>query len=102
MRISDWSSDVCSSDLRGEGAVEAARDVVGEREYALYRARRAPIDDEGTYAPVREPAEKAPARHQVEDVPAVDQRRDDEQRHAVFVAQLEEPGAAVAPERPRR
>src|SRR3546814_14389874 len=26
MRISDWSSDVCSSDLRGDGALLACRD----------------------------------------------------------------------------
>src|SRR3546814_2391412 len=37
MRISDWSSDVCSSDLRGQGRREIARDVgrIGQPEVLI-------------------------------------------------------------------
>src|SRR3546814_3204097 len=41
MRMSDWSSDVCSSDLHGVGAargmVDVAGDVVGGRGLLLHR-----------------------------------------------------------------
>src|SRR3546814_11805577 len=44
MRISDWSSDVCSSDLKAEGAVvDAARQaeaIFGERDLAAMVALR--------------------------------------------------------------
>src|SRR3546814_6386596 len=33
MRISDWSSDVCSSDLNGEGAVVLSIHKTGDRTY---------------------------------------------------------------------
>src|SRR3546814_3298971 len=32
MRISDWSSDVCSSDLRGDVAVQDGLHVLGDRQ----------------------------------------------------------------------
>src|SRR3546814_9648494 len=42
MRISDWSSDVCSSDLMVQGALDTSADVnprgrIEEAEIALYR-----------------------------------------------------------------
>src|SRR3546814_5567734 len=40
MRISDWSSDVCSSDLHGQQIVDVARRGVADGEVAIARARR--------------------------------------------------------------
>src|SRR3546814_8462580 len=43
MRISDWSSDVCSSDLLGDDKANAARRAGDDRDlagYALHRAAR--------------------------------------------------------------
>src|SRR3546814_6864200 len=46
MRISDWSSDVCSSDLSIEQAIEIERDVVAQTRaaYASWRAAREVIE----------------------------------------------------------
>src|SRR3546814_12758964 len=44
MRISDWSSDVCSSDLRDEAAALGAAD---QREARLLRQRDAPGGEAG-------------------------------------------------------
>src|SRR3546814_5098874 len=38
MRISDWSSDVCSSDLPVAGATEAADHLVGDQQDAVLAA----------------------------------------------------------------
>src|SRR3546814_4013841 len=62
MRISDWSSDVCSSDLRGEDLGAAVEPVA---EAALTEEAAAPVAEEAA-APV---AEETPA---VEAAPAVD------------------------------
>src|SRR3546814_8370559 len=45
MRISDWSSDVCSSDLMVQGALDTSADVnprcrIEEAEIALYRVAK--------------------------------------------------------------
>src|SRR3546814_6239780 len=43
MRISDWSSDVCSSDLTVEGEIRAPKD--GERYFALTKLISVNFDD---------------------------------------------------------
>src|SRR3546814_2071406 len=74
MRISDWSSDVCSSDLaranRGEDLGAAVEPVA---EAALTEEAAAPVAEEAA-APV---AEETPA---VEAAPAVDTARSEERR----------------------
>src|SRR3546814_1817703 len=40
MRISDWSSDVCSSDLVGVAAVPAAHGAGGERQFGVHHHAR--------------------------------------------------------------
>src|SRR3546814_17818812 len=52
MRISDWSSDVCSSDLRHQGQVERAHRAEPESDVAQVVRRVAPRTDAGHEAAV--------------------------------------------------
>src|SRR3546814_14723907 len=52
MRISDWSSDVCSSDLVGEHVVDAALDHASNRRRRAAHSRtdtRADLESAGQY-----------------------------------------------------
>src|SRR3546814_11970588 len=93
MRISDWSSDVCSSDLQREAereetahavaeqhrrrgflrpqsiqrALKAAGDVVGEREIALLGPGATPVEQQRAQAVRCQPAQQRALGREVKD-----------------------------------
>src|SRR3546814_2348272 len=62
MRISDWSSDVCSSDLAAAAAGHRARPRAGARTGAADRLRRAPAQQPARDAVPGARLGRAPAR----------------------------------------
>src|SRR3546814_5751582 len=49
MRISDWSSDVCSSDLVGEDDIDASRDLAARLRRRHHRQRLPDAGRDGAY-----------------------------------------------------
>src|SRR3546814_11604433 len=71
MRISDWSSDVCSSDLIAAGRVTRAEQHADETDDLLQRARR-----------IQQRPQRADDDDAVNEVRARHQRRVQDRRHA--------------------
>src|SRR3546814_17771944 len=84
MRISDWSSDVCSSDLLGTG--EGFRGRI-----RIERPARARRCVEGVDQPEAEPLEPGPGAHRAVVGAQIQRRRG--KPHAIFLGQPEEAAA---------
>src|SRR3546814_9540275 len=101
MRISDWSSDVCSSDLGGRSVIDSYRSLyvdaagapLATREHSLVNAERKGSKEKGKYADV--------ARHTYtpDDIARIDEVYAAEQRRGATIRYFEdvEVGEALTP-----